>query len=325
MFEIQGGRVDQEPGLGGAFAPDLPTKRDEVPSGGSSSDSSELDDDSGEFDMSSSEEVSWTTWFCALRGNEYFCEVDEDYIQDRFNLTGLNEVVPHYRHSLELILDLEMEDALPAAHMEMVEQAAEMLYGLVHARFILTNRGIVQMLDKYSRVQFGACPRVYCQDQPMLPIGLTDVPGEAVVKLFCPKCRDVFNPKSQRHAQIDGAYFGTTFPHMLFSVHPELLPTPNSERYVPKIYGFKIHASAYDPATHQKKTIPKPEKGTMVSLPSTRPQPRPSVLRDSAQLQELHARADGAAATVSKVAGGVAEESGKVANDGKASEEKKGE
>ena len=32
----------------------------------------------------------------------------------------------------------------------------------------------------------------------MMPIGLSDVPGEAMVKLYCPKCMDVYTPKSSR-------------------------------------------------------------------------------------------------------------------------------
>lgn len=48
---------------------------------------------------------SWVTWFLSTKGNEYFCEVDEDYILDRFNLTGLNGEVQHYPQALDLVTD----------------------------------------------------------------------------------------------------------------------------------------------------------------------------------------------------------------------------
>ncbi|KAG0174298.1 casein kinase 2 regulatory subunit [Apophysomyces sp. BC1034] len=187
----------------------------------------------------------WTDWFLELKGNEYFCEVDEAYIMDRFNLTGLNaEIQQYYGEALDMITDNLEEDSLDDKAREQIEKAARHLYGLIHARFIITTRGLEKMLDKYKNANFGRCPRVLCNMQPLLPVGLSDVALTETVKLYCPRCEDIYNPKSSRHASLDGAYFGTSFPHMLFQAKPSYLPTKTYERYVPRIFGFKVHEIA---------------------------------------------------------------------------------
>ena len=99
-------------------------------------------------------------------------------------------------------------------------------------------------MDKYKKGDFGKCPRVMCEHNPLLPMGLSDMANVKAVKLYCTKCEDLYNPKSSRHAAIDGAYFGTSFHNILFQVYPTLIPDKSQRRYEPRIYGFRVHAAA---------------------------------------------------------------------------------
>nr|GAT49603.1 casein kinase subunit II beta [Mycena chlorophos] len=166
---------------------------------------------------------TWISWFLSSKGNEYFCEVDEDFILDRFNLTGLNNEVANYAQALDLITD-QLDDEVQEELRGSLDTQARLLYGLIHARWIVTARGLAKMVEKYKRGDFGRCPRVLCHSQPLLPVGLVDIPYEKSVKLFCGRCEDLYSPKSSRHGSIDGAYFGTTFPHLLFLVYPAIIP-----------------------------------------------------------------------------------------------------
>ena len=48
------------------------------------------------------------------------------------------------------------------------------LYGLIHARFIMSSRGMHIMRAKYLNGVFGACPRVLCDRQLVLPVGMSE-------------------------------------------------------------------------------------------------------------------------------------------------------
>lgn len=220
---------------------------------------------------------SWIGTFCNLVGHEYFAEVSEDFIEDDFNLTGLQAQVPMYKEALEMILDVEPSDTNSSALSEeeedeeeeddgilgdeldepaangaarrqsgvsstgrrhgrtssdasVIESSAELLYGLIHARYITSRPGIQQMMEKYELSHFGFCPRVYCSGTKVLPVGLTDTPGQQTVKLFCPSCLDVYTPPNSRFQAVDGAFFGTTFPCLFFMTYPDLDVAPLKKR-----------------------------------------------------------------------------------------------
>ncbi len=108
-----------------------------------------------------------------------------------------------------------------ASDLSVIESSAEMLYGLIHQRFICSRAGIQQMSEKYELGHFGSCPRTNCNQARTLPVGLSDIPGEETVKLFCPSCLDVYVPPNSRFQTVDGAFFGRTFGALFLLTFPE--------------------------------------------------------------------------------------------------------
>ncbi|OMJ08048.1 putative casein kinase II subunit beta-2 [Smittium culicis] len=151
-------------------------------------------------------------------------------------------MVNYYNEALDIILDIENddEDKLDKNELPIVEMSADVLYGLIHARYILTRAGLQQMAEKYENSEFGTCPRYNCNFTPVLPYGRSDQPDRDVVRLFCPNCLDIYNCASSKYSLVDSAYFGTTFAHLFFDTFPEFLPQNKISLYVPKMFGFKI-------------------------------------------------------------------------------------
>nr|AAB65818.1 SSL [Drosophila melanogaster] len=179
---------------------------------------------------------SWIDWFLGIKGHEFSCRVPNEYIQDKFNLTGLE----FDSQTLEVVLDPEFDNE----DWDCAEE--KKLYGMIHARYIVSPRGIEDMRLKYERGDFGSCPRVFCKRQKVLPVGLHDVWDKAQVKIYCPSCNNVYIPLPHI-GMLDGAMFGTSFPHMFFMQLPSLIPSPPVEKYIPRIYGFQLHKKALMP------------------------------------------------------------------------------
>jgi len=205
-----------------------------------------------EDSSASGHDEPWIQWFCGLKGHEMFCEVERSYIEDGFNLYGLRTCVSNFSDCLDLILDRIGPDDSDDSHLT---QSACTLYGLIHARYIITAHGLDAMYNKYASKEFGTCPLVQCAGQPVLPVGLKDEMGADTVKIFCPKCQCVYHPppvrsRSSHHggagaAGVDGAAFGTTFPHLFLMTFSNLVPDPlpQDSAYIPRVFGFRVHIS----------------------------------------------------------------------------------
>lgn len=216
--------------------------------------------------MSSGEDnyVPWIQQFCELFGHDYFVAVSPEFIEDDFNLTGLSSQVPYYREALYTILDYQVETLEDVAgnssskgkindlpNKSLLAHSADLLYGLIHARYIISKPGLTAMASKFERNDFGSCPRYHCDGMHLIPCGATDVPGHETLRLYCPCCNDIYLPLSSRYLNIDGSFFGTTFPGLLIKMFPEIenqcrirINKVNQDELGLKLFGFKINEAS---------------------------------------------------------------------------------
>ena len=61
------------------------------------------------------------------------------------------------------------------------------------------------------------------------------------MKLFCARCRELYDHNVPGGNYIDGAFFGSTFPHLFLQTYGELRPQRCTRQYVPRVFGFKVH------------------------------------------------------------------------------------
>ncbi|OBA24127.1 hypothetical protein METBIDRAFT_76985 [Metschnikowia bicuspidata var. bicuspidata NRRL YB-4993] len=215
--------------------------------------------------------VPWIQQFCESFGHDYFVQVAQEFIEDDFNLTGLSLQVPYYREALYTILDYQVETAEHSAagqagepralgsggkrqdlpNKVLLSHLAELLYGLIHARYIISKPGLTAMATKFEHLEFGYCPRYQCDSMHLVPVGATDVPGQETVRLYCPCCNDIYLPLSSRYLNIDGAFFGTTFPGLLVKMFPEIehqcknrIKRVNPDQTGIRLFGFRVHESS---------------------------------------------------------------------------------
>jgi casein kinase II subunit beta len=223
-------------------------------------------DSNMDFDTLSDENVSpsgWIQWFCSREGHDFLVEIEEEYIRDQFHLYGLKKRFKTDRYStcIKMILsnyspteeDLQNEEFLE------LNQEASDLYGLIHSRFIITQRGLSKLYNKFLNGTYGYCPRALCDRQKVLPVGLSDELRTSRVKVFCPKCEEVYIPKF-KSINVDGAYFGTSVPHIFLKTFKEavVLP-PRIFNYEPKIHGFKLYKKTGSRAAGAKDVIHYPK------------------------------------------------------------------
>uniref|UniRef100_A0A7E4ZXP0 Casein kinase II subunit beta n=1 Tax=Panagrellus redivivus TaxID=6233 RepID=A0A7E4ZXP0_PANRE len=176
--------------------------------------------------MSSIDESDFITWINSLMATRLMIPIDLYFLRDSFNRTGIDKMLNITPTKLEELMEFIIDDVeLPDEDYDELNKDAVEVYGLLHARFLLTERGLNQVRDLYENGEYGQCPRHACDGQNVLPIDAQLPPPEPNhVQIYCPKCEEIYRIGEKTKSPISGAFFGADLPQTFFMAFPELRP-----------------------------------------------------------------------------------------------------
>mmetsp|Transcript_53595 Transcript_53595/g.107404 ORF Transcript_53595/g.107404 Transcript_53595/m.107404 type:complete len:262 (-) Transcript_53595:1825-2610(-) len=180
----------------------------------------------------------WIENFCNRKENNFFCFIEKDFIEDEFNLIGLNFQFSDLDMSLGVILNNSYSKKKNKVAIK--NETLELLYGLLHSRYIFTTLGIHKIFKKFSDGLFGICSGFYCVNSRLLPFGSSDTPNRSILKFFCPKCKNLFRNSFQNDKKVDSSFFGSSFLFFFLSAYPECVGIETFFNFIPRNFGFRF-------------------------------------------------------------------------------------
>jgi casein kinase II subunit beta len=192
--------------------------------------------------------VAASRWIAKYLGgldHHFYSAVPEKFYLDSLIVSHLNRHfddndMKYFKTCFKVLTGTPCQ--IPTAAASEINSSVKLMHDLVHGRFIVSEDGLETVYQKHVKGMYGKCPRLHCEENFLLPLGLHDLPGLSSTQCFCSKCRDVY--QSSSHVNVDSVVFGTSLPHLFLQQYPDMCPTKPEKFYVPKIYGFKIHSLA---------------------------------------------------------------------------------
>lgn len=225
----------------------------------------------------------WARKFILSRPKDALLPIPREYLSDGFNLVNIAPVIHQifhehnntiqstssiYKSAIKLILEEEDGTMNSTSISKDVQHAAEVVYQLVHARFVCSPRGLDTIRRMFERnivsgtiyPIFGRCTRMSCNGTALLPYGMSDqydISRKGTIQRkamrYCCCCKEVFFCWDSK---ADGCAWGPSFAFLFLMTHGrDIFPTtcPSSDitnlksksnQPPRKVFGFLVHPAS---------------------------------------------------------------------------------